>query len=122
MKKDGSHVESFHLAVPNNRSLNVDMEWLVKEKEEADVDVEMEVDIGFLPQLELRVESPLPGNNIKWDSEISFEEVYKAIEEKFYGFKKVSYVPFQNAVVQAKTEKKLLHHILVWGALDDQSC
>lgn len=25
MKKDGSHVESFHLAVPNNRSLNVGM-------------------------------------------------------------------------------------------------
>lgn len=122
MKKDGSHVESFHLAVPNNRSLNVDMEWIVKQKEEADVDVEMEVDIGFLPQLELRVEAPMPVNDIKWDSEISFEEAYKAIEEKFYGFKKVSYVPFQNAVVQAKTEKKLLHHILVWGALDDQSC
>lgn len=95
MKKDGSHVESFHLAVPNNRSLNVDMEWLVKQKEEADVDVEMEVDIGFLPQLELRVEAPLPVNNIKWDHEISFEEAYKAIEEKFYGFKKV--VPYKKS-------------------------
>ena len=46
--------------------------------------------LGFLPQLELRVEAPLPVNDVKWDSEISFEEAYKAIEEKFYGFKKVS--------------------------------
>jgi len=51
--------------------------------------------LGFLPQLELRVEAPLPVNNIKWDSEISFEEAYKAIEEKFYGFKKV--VPYKKS-------------------------
>lgn len=51
--------------------------------------------LGFLPQLELRVEAPLPVNNIKWDHEISFEEAYKAIEEKFYGFKKV--VPYKKS-------------------------
>lgn len=27
--------------------------------------------------------------NIKWDKEISFEEAYKALEAKFYSFKKV---------------------------------
>ena len=29
------------------------------------------------------------GDALKWDQEISFEEAYKAIERKFYGFKKV---------------------------------
>ena len=29
------------------------------------------------------------GHDLKWDQEISFEEAYKAIEGKFYGFKKV---------------------------------
>lgn len=47
--------------------------------------------------------------------------INSTVRVKFVVFQ-VSYVPFQNAVVQAKTEKKLLHHILVWGALDDQSC
>lgn len=51
--------------------------------------------LGFLPQLELQVEAPLPVNSIKWDSEISFEEAYKAIEEKFYGFKKV--IPYKKS-------------------------
>ena len=28
-------------------------------------------------------------NSIKWDKEISFEEAYRALEAKFYSFKKV---------------------------------
>lgn len=47
--------------------------------------------------------------------------INSTIYVKFVLFQ-VSYVPFQSAVVQANTEKKLLHHILLWGALDDQSC
>lgn len=126
IKKDGSFVSSFHLAVPNNRSLNVDMEWLVQHEVRSDSDTEgrteMEVDIGFLPQLELQSKTPPSVSNIKWDKEISFDDAYKALEEKFYGFRKVPYVPFKDAISQAKMENKLIHHILLWGALDDQSC
>ena len=28
-------------------------------------------------------------DDIKWETEISFEDAYKALEEKLYGFKKV---------------------------------
>lgn len=150
IKKDGSHVHAFHLAVPNNRSLNVDMEWLLPDHEEPnDQDKEtesdkenkdeggnMEVDIGFLPQMELQSRMPsalsneqqtdvnasAAGDNIKWDKEISFEEAHVALEEKFYGFKKVPYLRFMDAINQANAENKLVHHILLWGALDDQSC
>lgn len=145
IKRDGSHVESFHVAVPNNRSLNVDMEWLVSTVEEEDTDTsyessegpgDMEVDIGFLPQMELNSVMPsiLPGNQetvdeakstnktIKWDKEISFEEAYKALENAFYSFKEVPYVSFEDALSKAREENKLVHHILLWGALDDQSC
>lgn len=34
----------------------------------------------------------------------------------------VSYLPFTQAFERAKAEKKLVHSILLWGALDDQSC
>lgn len=34
----------------------------------------------------------------------------------------VSYLPFTEAFERAKAEKKLVHSILLWGALDDQSC
>lgn len=148
IQKDGSHVRSFHLAVPNNRSLNVDMEWLIPEgandedraegdKESRDQGGNMEVDIGFLPQMELKsrlpsallneqqpdeVNTESESDDIKWETEISFEDAYKALEEKLYGFKKVPYLQFSDAMNQAKAENKLVHHILLWGALDDQSC
>ena len=37
----------------------------------------------------------------------------------------VSQVPYYNlteAFTRARAEKKLVHSILLWGALDDQSC
>lgn len=143
LSKDASHVRLFHLYVPNNRSLNVDMEWLYGASESSN----MEVDIGYLPQLELQSAGPSTpsvitdeqGNiidrrdssnepiqfvfeEIHWTSEISQEEAARRMEVTFYPFKKVSYLPFSEAFDRAQAEKKLVHSILLWGALDDQSC
>uniref|UniRef100_H3A241 Selenoprotein N n=1 Tax=Latimeria chalumnae TaxID=7897 RepID=H3A241_LATCH len=143
LSKDSSHVREFRLFVPNNRSLNVDMEWLYGTSENSN----MEVDIGYLPQMELELVSPsVPtilydeeGNvidsqdssgepiqfvfeEIKWQSEISWEEAARRLEITMYPFKKVPYLPFTEAFHRAKAENKLVHSILLWGALDDQSC
>jgi hypothetical protein len=37
-------------------------------------------------------------------------------------YKQVDYLPFEEAITAAKEETKLIHHIVLWGALDDQSC
>lgn len=143
ISKDASHVREFKLFVPNNRSLNVDMEWLYGASESSN----MEVDIGYLPQMELEAVGPsIPsvildenGNvidssdfsnepiqfvfeEINWKSEISFEEASRVLEVTMYPFKKVPYLPFTEAFDRATVEHKLVHSILLWGALDDQSC
>ncbi|KFO78055.1 Selenoprotein N, partial [Cuculus canorus] len=143
LSKDSSHVREFKLFVPNNRSLNVDMEWLYGASESSN----MEVDIGYLPQMELESTGPsIPsvihdenGNvidsrdpsgepiqfvfeEITWQQEIPWEEAAQKLEVAMYPFKKVSYLPFTQAFERAKEEKKLVHSILLWGALDDQSC
>lgn len=143
LSKDASHVRHFHLYVPNDRSLNVDMEWLYGASESSN----MEVDIGYLPQLELQSSGPSTpsiitdelGNvldsrdggaepvhfvfeDIVWSSELSREEAARRLEVALYPFKKVSYLPFSEAFERAAAEKKLVHSILLWGALDDQSC
>ncbi|PWA22581.1 hypothetical protein CCH79_00015134, partial [Gambusia affinis] len=141
ISKDASHVRHFRLYVPSNRSLNVDMEWLYGASESSN----MEVDIGYLPQLELRSTGPSTpsvivdedGNvidsrdgrsepirfvfeEIRWTSEINQEEASHRLEVTFYPFKKVPYLPFAEAFERAESEKKLVHSILLWGALDDQ--
>ncbi|CAI5781587.1 EF-hand domain-containing protein [Podarcis lilfordi] len=143
LAKDSSHVREFKLFVPNNRSLNVDMEWLYGALESSN----MEVDIGYLPQMELESLGPsVPsvihdenGNvidsrdsegepiqfifeEITWQQEISWEEAAGKLEVAMYPFKKVSYLPFTEAFERAKSESKLVHSILLWGALGDQSC
>uniref|UniRef100_A0A3Q3A7F9 Selenoprotein N n=1 Tax=Kryptolebias marmoratus TaxID=37003 RepID=A0A3Q3A7F9_KRYMA len=143
LSKDASHVRHFHLFVPNDRSLNVDMEWLYGASESSN----MEVDIGYLPQLELQSTGPSTPSvildeegkvidsragggepiqfvfeEIHWSSEISREEAFRRLEVTLYPFKKVPYLPFSEAFERAEAEKKLVHSILLWGALDDQSC
>uniref|UniRef100_A0A4W3J8G2 Selenoprotein N n=1 Tax=Callorhinchus milii TaxID=7868 RepID=A0A4W3J8G2_CALMI len=143
ISKDASHVRDFWMNVPNDRSLNVDMEWLYGASESGN----MEVDIGYLPQMELSAVAPsVPsiitdengntvdsGNivgepiqfvfeDIEWRSEISFDEAAQNLETTMYPFKKVSYLPFTEVFERAKAEDKLVHSILLWGALDDQSC
>uniref|UniRef100_A0A6I8NC05 Selenoprotein N n=1 Tax=Ornithorhynchus anatinus TaxID=9258 RepID=A0A6I8NC05_ORNAN len=143
LSRDASHVREFKLFVPNHRSLNVDMEWLYG----ADQHSNMEVDIGYLPQMELEalgpsvpatiqdesghtVESrPSSGEpvqfvfeEIEWQRTLSREEAARRLEVAMYPFKKVTYLPFTEAFDRAKAEKKLVHSVLLWGALDDQSC
>ncbi|KAF6721832.1 Selenoprotein N [Oryzias melastigma] len=103
LSKDASHVRHFHLYVPNDRSLNVDMEWLYGASESSN----MEVDIGYLPQMELQSTGPSTpsiildeeGNvidrrdgssepiqfvfeEIHWTSEISREEAARHLEKR----------------------------------------
>uniref|UniRef100_A0A3Q3D928 Selenoprotein N n=1 Tax=Hippocampus comes TaxID=109280 RepID=A0A3Q3D928_HIPCM len=141
LAKDASHVRHFHLYVPSDKSLNVDMEWLYGASESSN----MEVDIGYLPLLELQSTGPsIPsvimdeeGNvidsrggsaepiqfvfeDIDWSVEIDQKEAARRLEVTLYPFKKVSYLPFSEAFQRAEAEKKLVHSILLWGALDDQ--
>lgn len=143
LSKDATHVRDFRLFVPNHRSLNVDMEWLYGASETSN----MEVDIGYIPQMELEATGPsVPSmildedgkmidsrlssgeplqfvfEDIKWHQELSWEEAARRLEVAMYPFKKVSYLPFTEAFDRAKAANKLVHSILLWGALDDQSC
>ena len=74
-----------------------------------------------------------------WNKEISLQEAVSKLEKTMYPFKEVSYIvilftnglfwyfqipylDFLDAFTLAKQENKLVHSILLWGALDDQSC
>ncbi|EDO40205.1 predicted protein [Nematostella vectensis] len=130
ISRDGKHIASFHMGVPTNKSLNVEND--ASETTSSN----MEVDIGFLPQMEIvdqgescsvtagGCDSGTSGkhsDNIEWNDQIPNWAAEKKLEQHFYPFKKVDYLPFKEAFNRAKAEKKLVHHIVLWGALDDQS-
>lgn len=139
ISRDYNQILYFNIYVPSQKKLNVDMEWLNGPTETEN----MEVDIGFMPLMmanitarSRRLRHPQDGelpvdpddrihdilNNIKWTEEIPIEDALRSLEIKMYPFKKVQYYNFTETVRKAKEENKLIHSILLWGALDDQSC
>lgn len=61
-------------------------------------------------------------DNVQWTTEIDLEQAYRMLEKEFFPFKAVPYVKFNETFPKAADEGKLIHHILMWGALEDQSC
>ena len=117
------------------------MEWL----NGSEASEKMEVDIGYVSRMEITSSSPSLKSNlfaagqlhikpisneiyqsfldqIKWKEEIDLHESFVQLEKSFYPFKKITYHKFLDAFREAERLNKLVHFILLWGALDDQSC
>ncbi|XP_036599636.1 selenoprotein N-like [Trichosurus vulpecula] len=145
LSKDSSHVRDFKLFVPNHKPLNVEMEWLYQYEENGTSSSELDMDIGYLPQMELESWGPSASTEIHkngkityrrlceqssqfvfedivWQQEISWEKAARQLEIAMYPFLKVTYLPLVKAFERARTENKLVHSIVLWGSLDDQSC
>ncbi|KAL5008485.1 hypothetical protein ScPMuIL_014066 [Solemya velum] len=134
VSRDYEQIMYFQMFVPNDKKLNVDMEWMHGPRE----DENMEVDIGYLPLMELNStapsvhlteekpylsEIPVAENknidkivkNIKWTESITMEEARRKLETKFYPFLEVPYYNITTAFSLAEKENKLVHSILLWG-------
>lgn len=123
ISRDYKKIIYFHMYVPTDKKLNVDMEWI----NDIETAAAMQVDIGFLPQMEMNMVSKTNDlektvKGIKWTNEIPEFDVKRKIEIKMYPFKEVPYFNFTDSFERAQKEDKLVHSILLWGALDDQSC
>ncbi|CAL1270289.1 unnamed protein product [Larinioides sclopetarius] len=127
INKEGSVIKFFQMEVPNTR-LNVDMEWLNGPTEDS-----MEVDIGYIPKMSLLSSAiSVPSDEetgayqklstLKWKSEITMDEALNSLELQFFPFKEVKYYNVPDAFDVASKESKLVHGIILWGNLADQSC
>ena len=102
-------VRSFSLALPPRNS-NVDINAFDC------------ADMVFVPRMELLATDVDDRSEIAWDISITEEEARKALELKFYKFAEIEWRPIEEAVELAKAAHRPIHAILVWGALDDESC
>ncbi|CAH1276959.1 SELENON [Branchiostoma lanceolatum] len=152
LTRDASRVRHFHLYVPTNRPINAVLEWLdAPGNKSHEVDAgyipRMELtsvapsspvlihqqDGSYMDQRQAQLTEECflfepkmfleeDYADIQWNSEISMEEAMRSLELKMYPFKTVPYYNFTEAFSRAESENKLVHSILLWGALDDQSC
>ncbi|CAF0874733.1 unnamed protein product [Rotaria sordida] len=137
IRDDASDLTYFQMYVPNDKRLNVDMEWLV---ERGGSSASLEVDIGYMPRMELRSAAPSINmnetgitpeqlitsmNESLYDSLLkSFntidenfkneKEIYDLLEKKFYPFKEVPYYEYRQAFKKAEETNKLVHTVVLW--------
>jgi hypothetical protein len=59
---------------------------------------------------------------IRWTEQIETAQALDRLGALFYKFKDIHWVPFEQALAAAKVQKKPIFAVVLWGALDDQSC
>ncbi len=102
-------VQAFSLALPPRNS-NID------------INAYGCADMVFVPRMQLLAIGADDHGEITWDDSITEEEARRAMELKFYKFAEIEWRPVEEAVELAKKTRRPIHAILVWGALDDESC
>ncbi len=107
-REEGAVVE-FSLFLPSRNS-NVD------------VNAFKAADMAFIPCMELSTLSSTPVREIAWETAITEEEVRKKLANAFYKFAKIEWVPIEDAVELADGTNRPIHALVLFGALDDESC
>ena len=87
-----------------------------------DVNAFRAADVAFIPRMELSTLSSTPGREIAWETAITEEEARKKLATAFYKFAKIEWGPIEDAIELAKATNRPIHALVLFGALDDESC
>ena len=108
-RKEGVIVE-FSLALPPRNS-NVD------------VNAFRTADMAFIPRMELStLSSRTSTHEMVWKTAITEEEARKKLATAFYKFVEIEWIPIEDVVELAKKTNRPIHALVLFGALDDESC
>ena len=107
-RKEGAVVE-FSLFLPPRNS-NVD------------VNAFRAADMAFIPRMELSTLLNAPVREIAWETAITEKEAREKLATAFYKFAKIEWGPIEDAVELAKITNRPIHALVLFGALDDESC
>jgi hypothetical protein len=79
-------------------------------------------DIVHVEQMGLTSANPELAESLIWSDEIDLEQAWRRLKAVFYVFEDIEWVPWREAVTFAAERHKPIMAIVLWGALDDQSC
>jgi hypothetical protein len=131
--KSAGTVAYFRLWVPTENRLNVHLTVaesvpkggtepvLFREIEQGDV-VYSKRDIVRVERMELVSANQELPEALDWSSAIDMDEARLKLKQAFYAFANIDWVPWQRAQAAAVAAQKPILAVVLWGALDDQSC
>lgn len=111
LNRSAGTVEYFQLGVPTDSSFNVHITVSDYDHDFIHVD-RMELAGGNLHGID----------GVRWEDQIDTLQTHDQLAKVFYKFKEINWVPFQRTQETARAQKKPIFAVVLWGALDDQSC
>ena len=96
--------------------------FLPSRNSNVDVNAFRAADMAFIPRMELSTLSSVPVREIAWETAIPAEAARKKLMTAFYKFAKIEWVPIEDAIELAKATNRPIHALVLFGALDDESC
>jgi hypothetical protein len=134
VNKENGTVESFRLWLPTDQPLNVHLtvaasipqgtvqQPAIFRKIESGDRVGTRRDIVHVDQMELVSENPELASQLDWPDSIEMDRAKRELTKSFYAFANINWVPWESALSAARQQDKPILAIVLWGALDDQSC
>jgi hypothetical protein len=108
-------VDYFRLGVPVDKSLNIHLTVFQEPYGENH-------DIVRVEQMELVGGDGNLLNDLKWDRSVELAQANARLTNQFYKFNDIAWVPPDKALAAAKEKHKPILAMVLWGAIDDQSC
>lgn len=122
LNEDGSRVHYFNAHVPAGRHLNVDLEWLTGSQQQDGEEEEMQADICHVAEMSLDFVGGRAPSDVAWSYEMETEEARQVLDRAFFPFLNVPYHNLTTAAALAQQKQKMVHSVVLWGNMDDQSC
>ena len=79
-------------------------------------------DIAFVPRMELSLLSEASVHEIAWETAITEEKARKKLKAALYKFAEIEWTSIEETAELAKATDRPIHALVLFGALDDESC
>lgn len=116
VNRETGTVEYFRLGLPTDKTLNA--HFTHNSTKLGDGHEIVRVDRMEL----LGGNSELAAKDIAWEESISYDAAHQQLQRVFYKFMEINWLPFDQIMAAARHENKPILAMVLWGALDDQSC
>jgi hypothetical protein len=115
------HPLNVHLTVAESMKPNGSKPEVFRKIERGDVVIARR-DIVRVEQMELVSTSREVPESPAWSEAIDVEQALHKLKSAFYVFENIEWVPWNRALDVAGRRQKPILAVILWGALDDQSC
>jgi hypothetical protein len=111
-------VDYFRMGLPTDKALNVHLTLVSR----GIGDVRQARDIVRVERMELSGGDAALVEKISWPKALPLAETQSRLAKVFFKFLEIDWLPFDQALVKARSLDRPIFAVVSWGAFEDQSC